>query len=127
MFDIIKQKVEYHRVLNRFLFEKERERKKRKEKKKRSQCLYIDPFFSSISDHYIISYISSKKDFFFLYRFVFEIKMKSTLVFSIFLILFPYVLSLSEEKLQVMTTKKVENCAKRSKIGDTLYMQYTVS
>ncbi|CAF0947809.1 unnamed protein product [Rotaria sordida] len=58
-----------------------------------------------------------------------EIKMKSILVFCLLLILinclFPYVLSLAEEKLQVMTIKKVENCSKRSKVGDTLYMQYT--
>jgi len=53
--------------------------------------------------------------------------MKSNLFLSVFLVLFSYVLSLSEEKLQVMTTKKVENCNKRSKVGDTLYMQYTVS
>jgi len=54
--------------------------------------------------------------------------MKSNLLLSLLLYsLFCYVLSLSEEKLQVMTTKKVENCNKRSKIGNTLYMQYTVS
>ncbi|CAF1095018.1 unnamed protein product [Rotaria magnacalcarata] len=39
--------------------------------------------------------------------------------------IFPYVLSLAEEKLQVMTTKKIANCNRRSKVGDTLYMQYT--
>lgn len=48
-------------------------------------------------------------------------------ILSFLLMLIPCVLSLSEEKLQVMTTKKVENCVRRSKIGDTLYMQYTVS
>jgi hypothetical protein len=54
--------------------------------------------------------------------------MKSNLLLSLlFYSLFSNVLSLSEEKLQVMTTKKVENCNKRSKIGDTLHMQYTVS
>lgn len=37
------------------------------------------------------------------------------------------VLSLAEEKLQVMTTKKIDNCSRRSKVGDTLYMQYTVN
>ena len=55
------------------------------------------------------------------------IKMKSTFVFTIFFVLIPSVMLLAEEKLQVMTTKKVENCARRSKVGDTLYMQYTVS
>ncbi len=54
-------------------------------------------------------------------------KMNSNLLIMVLLILFPNVLLLPEEKLQVMTTKKVENCLKRSKIGDTLYMQYTVS
>lgn len=54
--------------------------------------------------------------------------MKLTLVlFTVFFILIPSVMLLAEEKLQVMTTKKVENCARRSKVGDTLYMQYTVS
>jgi hypothetical protein len=56
--------------------------------------------------------------------------MKSNIILSIllmlFYILFSNVLALAEEKLQVMTTKKVENCNKRSKVGDTLYMQYTV-
>ncbi len=56
-----------------------------------------------------------------------EIKMKLNLLIIVLLILFPNVLLLAEEKLQVMTTKKVENCSKRSKIGDTLHMQYTVS
>ena len=32
----------------------------------------------------------------------------------------------AEEKLQVLTTKKVADCQRRSKVGDTLYMQYTV-
>jgi hypothetical protein len=52
--------------------------------------------------------------------------MKFVILLLLFL-LFGNVFLLSEDKLQVMTTKKVENCLKRSKIGDTLYMQYTVS
>jgi len=38
---------------------------------------------------------------------------------------FPCVLTLATDKLQVMTTKKVENCNYKSKVGDTLHMQYT--
>jgi hypothetical protein len=52
--------------------------------------------------------------------------MKLNLFVLFILILFPNVLSFAEEKLQIMTTKKIENCSKRSKIGDTLYMEYTV-
>lgn len=53
--------------------------------------------------------------------------MNSTLIFTVLLALFPSVFLLAEEKLQVMTTKKVDDCARRSRVGDTLYMQYTVS
>ena len=53
--------------------------------------------------------------------------MKSTLIFTVLLAVFPSVFLLAEEKLQVTTTKKIENCARRSRVGDTLYMQYTVS
>jgi hypothetical protein len=52
--------------------------------------------------------------------------MKFNLLLLFILILFPNVFSFAEEKLQIMTTKKIENCSKRSKIGDTLYMEYTV-
>jgi len=52
--------------------------------------------------------------------------MKLNLFVLFILILFPNVLSFAEEKLQIMRTKKIENCSKRSKIGDTLYMEYTV-
>jgi len=52
--------------------------------------------------------------------------MKLNLFVLFILILFPNVFSFAEEKLQIMTTKKIENCSKRSKIGDTLYMEYTV-
>jgi hypothetical protein len=57
--------------------------------------------------------------------------MKSDIIINVLLIaifcLPSSVSSLAEEKLQVLTTKKIENCQKRSKVGDTLYMQYTVS
>ena len=57
--------------------------------------------------------------------------MKSDIIINVLLIaifcLLSSVSSLAEEKLQVLTTKKIENCQKRSKVGDTLYMQYTVS
>ena len=33
----------------------------------------------------------------------------------------------STKKLQIGVKKKVENCSKRSKSGDTLHMHYTVS
>lgn len=44
----------------------------------------------------------------------------------IFLVLLGYVHSFAQEKLQVLTTKKVENCEHRAQVGDTLYMQYLV-
>ncbi len=50
-----------------------------------------------------------------------------SILFLIIYNFFPCVLTLATEKLQVMTTKKVENCNYRSKVGDTLHMQYTVS
>jgi len=54
--------------------------------------------------------------------------MKS-IVFCLLILItnFNRVFLFAEEKLQVLTTKKVENCSLRSQVGDTLYMQYTVS
>jgi hypothetical protein len=53
--------------------------------------------------------------------------MKLNVLLLLIYSLLPCVLLLAEEKLQVMTTKKVDNCNHRAKVGDTLYMQYTVS
>ncbi|UJR17931.1 hypothetical protein I4U23_004830 [Adineta vaga] len=55
--------------------------------------------------------------------------MKSCIIFVVLFIFivnfFSNVSSFAQEKLQVMTTKKVLSCSKRSKVGDTLHMQYT--
>ena len=51
-----------------------------------------------------------------------EEKMKIIL----FLVVIVHVHSFAQEKLQVLTTKKVENCEHRAQVGDTLYMQYLV-
>lgn len=54
-------------------------------------------------------------------------QMPSKVVLLVSLLLVADVFSFAYEKLQVMTTKKVPDCNRRSKVGDTLYMQYTVN